>query len=174
MDGNGWLPQIGTSSDCNDPLTYGATYHLAWEMQAQPQGAGNAVQENLKCNTGDKYYNVCARHYTPGGIGGTPISAMRISAGDHINAAVALSKGQCASNPYPANNGLAQFDTPIHVSNMALLTDSPASSWSNYEWVMQRIADPVTGEIHQLAQNSDPAGSAQQGMSFTVTWLSRY
>jgi hypothetical protein len=85
-----------------------------------------------------------------------------------------LNKGQCTSNPYPAHNGLAQFDNSIQVSNMTLLTDSTAATWSYYEWVMQRIADPTTGETHQLAQNSDPAGTAPQGISFTVTWLSRY
>lgn len=235
VKGTGWLPQIGTSSDCNDPLTYGATYHLAWEMYAMPgNGAGNTIQEGLNCSKTDPSYDVCASHYTNGIGPGSPINIMPISAGDKINAAVALVSsitnpnhpekrvfeirltdlnngdavegyirtnepvtldqidGQggvivestpactqqewsfwwwqdlCKSNSLPENNGLAEFDTPIQVTGMALLTFSPAAAWSYNEWVMQRPR-PVSPSV--LAQDSDLAGSPQQGLNFTVTWL---
>jgi hypothetical protein len=230
MDGTGWLPQIGTSSDCNDlssldtPVSYGATYHLAWQLYAQ-DGAGSPPQEVLKCNTGDHYYNVCARHYEPGSIGGTPVNTMRIAAGDHINAAVALLNVSASdatmrkprsfeirltdldtgdavegivttnepvtldqvdveggviveSNPaIPLiKNGLAEFDTPIQVSGMTLLTSSPAATWHYNEWVMQRSYTDSQGQTTTsvLAKNSDYTGSAAQGIGFTVKWLSRY
>lgn len=96
QDATAWVPQIGTASDCNN-LQYGpgATYHVVWEMYAMPAdnghpNYGNGVQYDLKCKASDPYYNVCARHYASGSIGGTPIHTMMISAGDQINAAVAL------------------------------------------------------------------------------------
>jgi hypothetical protein len=44
-------------------------------------------------------YNVCARRYTPDTIGGTPIDSIPISAGDHINAAVALLTTSTVNRP---------------------------------------------------------------------------
>ena len=46
----GWLPQIGTTSDCNHTgaLT-GASYSLVWEMESQVTGDGNGVQYGLDC-----------------------------------------------------------------------------------------------------------------------------
>jgi hypothetical protein len=39
-------------------------------------------------------------------------------------------KNLCTRNVLPENNGLAEFDTPVQVTGMALLTFSLAQAWS--------------------------------------------
>jgi hypothetical protein len=67
----GWLPQIGTVSQCYGPI---ASYSLVWEMESQVKGGGNAIQYGLDC-PGDKTYSVCG-------------NLTSVSPGDVVNAAV--------------------------------------------------------------------------------------
>jgi hypothetical protein len=99
--GTGWLPQIGTSSDCNLTGFSGATYSLTWEMYSQVNGGGNAVQYGLDC-PGNKTYSLCAWK------GAQPpyqqITTMPIAPGDHINAAVAF------LGPYTSGSQVRTFE----------------------------------------------------------------
>jgi hypothetical protein len=215
--GTGWLPQIGTTSDCNRHGIYGPSYQLVWEMESQIKGAGNGVQYGLDC-PGDATYYLCGYNSD-----NSPASNLTISPGDQINAAVAflgpytrgryvrtfeirltdLTTGHYAQGHIktdqsveryqiaaqggtilenepgcrsvipcivPTNNGLAEFATPVQVSNMHTLT--PTIVPLNYnEWVMQ------LGNGNQLAENSARTGSARgdkPGMSYSMSWLRRY
>lgn len=96
-----WLPQIGTSSDCN--LTHalsGATYSLVWEM-ASLTSHGNAVQYGLDC-PGNSNYSLCAWTGTLPPY--TPASTFPISSGDQINAAVAF------LGPYTPGSQVRKFE----------------------------------------------------------------
>jgi hypothetical protein len=88
--GTGWLPQIGTSSDCNRTHANGATYNLVWEMESQTPGTGNAVQYGLDC-PGSKLYQLCGYEGTQPPY--KKIKQLTISPGDEINAAVDLLTG---------------------------------------------------------------------------------
>jgi hypothetical protein len=78
----GWLPQIGTTADCNFvpgpgnfPVTApGAHYRVVWEMQSQVTNGGNRVQYGMDC-PGNKLYRLCG-------------NLTAVSAHDKIQAAV--------------------------------------------------------------------------------------
>jgi hypothetical protein len=68
----GWLPQIGTESDCSEG--FAIPPKLVWQMQSQVSGGGNTAQHGLDC-PGDSTYYLCGNLTT-------------ISAGDKISASV--------------------------------------------------------------------------------------
>jgi hypothetical protein len=78
----GWLPQIGTTADCNlilgpgglPVIAPGTHYRLVWEMQSLVSGGGNRVQYGLDC-PGDSLYRLCG-------------NLTSVSANDKIQAAV--------------------------------------------------------------------------------------
>jgi len=95
----GWLPQIGTESDCNSNGTIaGPSYHFVWEMQSQA-GFGNKQQYGLECPKNPGNYLVCGYNSNH-----TPAASIAISANDKINAAVAF------LGPYTAGSHVRTFE----------------------------------------------------------------
>ena len=97
--GTSWLPQIGTSSDCNLSHSSGATYALTWEMYSEIAGAGNTIQYGLDC-PGNKLYSLCGYQVRQPPY--KKIKTMTIRPGDRINAAVDLL--DTSANRQPGNH----------------------------------------------------------------------
>jgi hypothetical protein len=87
---NGWLPQIGTASDCGG---LHPTYSVVWEMESQVSGGGNRVQYGLDC-PGNKTYSLCG-------------NLTSVSPGDVVNAAVNF------EGPYTAKAAKRKFEIRI-------------------------------------------------------------
>jgi hypothetical protein len=86
--GSGWLPQIGTASECAGPGI--GFYRLVWQMYSQVNGGGNGPQTGLDC-PGDSTYFLCG-------------NITNISPGDKINAAVAF------LGPYTSKKAVRTFE----------------------------------------------------------------
>jgi hypothetical protein len=205
-DGTAWLPQTGTISWCNFSLYTGlrlpgAHYSAFWEIASGDKEPGNPPQDiAMPVHPGDKMS--ASVEFDGAGPGGTwefrlalfdvtdnqsqpgsavfdqvedtpgPIAAANLDTILHQGGAVVESMPP--SHSYP--NGLAQFSTPVHITNMQVASDFTGhlkpTGYGYNEWVLHHATK--TGPL--LAKNSSPptvTGATQSSpgvLSYTITW----
>jgi hypothetical protein len=205
-DGTAWLPQTGTISWCNYSLYTnlqlpGAHYAAFWEIASGDKEHGNSPQDiPMSLHPGDEMS--ASVEFDGAGPGGTwefrltlfdvtdnqgqpgsavfdqvedtpgPIAAANLDT--ILQQGGAVVESMPPSHSYP--NGLAEFSTPVHITNMQVASDFTGNleptGYGYTEWVLHHATR--TGPL--LAENSSPptvTGATQSSpgvLSYTITW----
>ena len=131
--GTGWLPQIGTTVDCNfipspGGISFipGAHYSLVWEMESQV-GAGHRIQYGLDC-PGNSLYRLCG-------------NLRSVSANDTIEASVRF-KG-------PFTSGAKQRTFVISIADLTKNTSATGFIKTNKPVLIKDIASQAGAVVEE-------------------------